>query len=77
MINHLFFADNGYTHVRQLPDGTWAGLVSLIYTTGLCVGLTEIGWTRRFCFEDRKMAISELAKLTSVDDEPVGWIARR
>lgn len=67
----------GYLELRELPDGTVAGLIPLIYTTGLCLGLTEIGWTFRFCYESRKEAQKALANLESVNDEPKGWIARR
>lgn len=77
-MNIKFFEDQGYTNVRQLPDGSFAGLVPLIYTVGLCIGLDEINWKKRFCFEDYKRALLELEKLESIDDEPVdGWVARR
>lgn len=71
------FAAEGYTEVRQLDDGTWAGLIPLITTTGLCLALHDGGYARRFCFKDHARAVAELGKLGGCLDEPTGWIARR
>lgn len=70
-------ADNGYEHVRQLPDGTWAGLTRLIFTTGLCVGMDDLGWAARYCFEQYDKALLELACLQSIHQTPQGFIAQR
>lgn len=72
-----YLATQGYTHVRVLPDGTIAGLVELMFTTGLCMGLNETSWQKRYCFEQRSDAMDALQGLTSLTDEPSGWIARR
>ncbi len=68
----------GYRHPRQLPDGSYAGLIPLLYTTGLCLGVTEGGYLRRYCYEDPERALEALEHLESVEDEPLdGWVARR
>lgn len=67
----------GYENVRQLPDGTWAGTVKLIFTRAICTGITHNSYAYRWCFEDPQRAISELEKLQSMDDVPAGWVARR
>ncbi len=72
-----FLKRAGYLQPRQLPDGSWAGLIPLLYTTGLCLGIGEMGYRYRFCFERREDAMVALENLTSMDDEPTGWIARR
>lgn len=68
---------NGYTHVRQLPDGTYAGLCKLLFTTAICTGLDYHGWAYRYCFESADTALTELNRLENMDDLPVGFIARR
>jgi hypothetical protein len=73
----LWLERQGYTHVRELPDGSFAGLARLMYTTGLCVGLSADSWTSRYCFENEDEAISELEKLQGRDDVPTGWVAKR
>lgn len=72
-----FFEEQGYQNVTQLPDGTWAGTVELMFTRAICTGLNYHGYEYRWCFEDKSRALTELAKLRSVDDEPTGWVARR
>lgn len=67
----------GYQHVRILPDGSMAGLCRLIFTTALCSGITPQGWAYRYCFENPERALDELAKLEEEDQEPTGFIARR
>ena len=72
-----FLTANNYTNLRELPDGTVAGLQKLLFTTAICTGLDSFGWAYRWCFDDPALAASELAKLESMDDEPTGYIARR
>lgn len=72
-----FLTANNCTHVRELPDGTFAGLHKLMFTTAICTGLDSFGWAYRWCFEDPALAASELAQLEAMDDEPTGYIARR
>jgi hypothetical protein len=66
-----------YEHLRELPDGTIAGIGRLMFTTALYIDLNEWGWERRFCFTERGKALEELAKLNSCEDLPEGWVARR
>lgn len=66
-----------YLATRVLPDGTVAALFDLIFTRAICLGCTETGYSRRFCFEDRVLASRRFAELQAEDDEPAGFIARR
>lgn len=63
--------------IRRLPDGTIAATGELLFTRALYLKVDSIGWSRRFCFDERERADQELAKLTSCNDEPTGWIAKR
>lgn len=66
-----------YQNVRMLEDGTIVGTVELAFTRAIVIGLNHVGWEKRFCFENRSLAVSELAKLKTFADEPEGYIARR
>ncbi|MDN7790482.1 hypothetical protein QZM66_23230 [Burkholderia contaminans] len=72
-----FIESQGYTKLRELPDGTIVGLGQLLFTTALYVDLDAEGWGRRFCFERREDAERALLKLRTGDDVPVGFIAQR
>lgn len=66
-----------YRDMRVLEDGTIVGIGELMFTRAIYMDMHRYGWGRRFCFEDKAKATEEYAKLTSGDDEPVGWTARR
>jgi hypothetical protein len=69
--------ENHYFAVRELPDGTVAALMRLMFTTAICTGLDYHGYAYRWCFEDHVLALNELNRLQAMDDEPVGFVARR
>lgn len=68
----------GFIAVRRLPDDSIAGLVRLMTTTAICLGVTRTCvYERRFCFRDAGLAAHRFAELQSEDDTPEGWHARR
>lgn len=76
--------DNEYTHLRQLPDGTYAGIGRLAFTVAVYTNLHDVGWSRRFCYPTLALALEGLASLTAWDSEPVSgpdgeplYVARR
>ncbi len=70
-------AENGYLAIRELPDGTVAAKVELMYTRAIILGCDYAGYESRFCFEDKALADKRFEELQSCDDEPAGFIARR
>jgi hypothetical protein len=66
-----------YQDVSYLRDGTIIGIGDLMFTRAIYIDLDPNGWGKRFCFEDRDLAIAEYVKLQTGDDEPTGWVARR
>jgi hypothetical protein len=70
------FKDDYYP-MRELPDGTLAGVRPMMSTTAVFFGITEEFWEKRFCFEDRATALGALRDATGKDFEPEGYIARR
>lgn len=72
-----FLAHNGYKNLRVLADGCIVGTLELMFTRAIFINLNRWSYEKRFCFEDRELALTELAKLQSEDDEPTGYVARR
>lgn len=66
-----------YREVRILPDGSIAGLLDLMFTRAICLSMNRDGYGARFCFEDRALADRRFQELTSEDDVPEGFTARR
>ena len=66
-----------YLDVRLLKDGSIVAIGNLLFTRAIYMDVDRYGWGRRFCFEDKALAMVEYAKLQNGDQEPVGWIARR
>ncbi len=69
--------ENHYYEARELPDGTVAALYRLMFTTAICTGIDDFGYAYRWCFEDPALALRQLSLLQSMDEEPVGYVARR
>jgi hypothetical protein len=70
-------ADLGYAHVQMLPSGEWAGIESMMFTTGLFVGLDRLGYRTRFCYPDRASAEAALKKWDGFGDPPGPWIKEK
>ena len=69
--------DGSYSLLAYLMDGTIIGVGDLMFTRAIYIDLDLNGWGKRFCFEDRDLAVEEFMKLKTGDDEPTGWVARR
>jgi hypothetical protein len=66
-----------YLVVDFLKDGTIIGMGDLMFTRAIYMDMDLNGWGKRFCFEDKDLAVEEYMKLKTGDDEPTGWVARR
>ena len=67
----------GYLAVRRLSDGTIAALGDLMFTRAIYMGCDLCGWSHRFCFADRALAVARFARIETAKDEPAGFVARR
>ena len=72
-----YFLECGYTHVRKLPDGKWAGILPLVGTTAIAVDINAVSLRYRFCFDDKNLLYKAFIEMESVEDIPIGWIACR
>lgn len=71
-------SDASFVGAKRLADGTYAGVLPLMFTHAICLGVTPLcAYQKRFCYEDTVVCLHEFSQLTSFDDEPEGWIARR
>lgn len=70
--------DAGFVGAKRLPDGTYAGVLPLLHTHAICLGVSHTEFYRkRFCYADTPVCLHEFGKLATIHDEPVGWVARR
>jgi hypothetical protein len=67
----------GYLFVRQLPTGEWAGLMRMMFTVGLFVGLDETGYRTRFCYERADQAWIALVTWDGTGDPCGPWIKEK
>jgi hypothetical protein len=68
---------HGYAFVRELPSGEWAGLMPMLFTVGLFVGLDDDGYRVRYCYERFPEALLALAAWDGKADPPGPWIKRK
>lgn len=67
-----------FVGAKRLPDGTYAGVLPLMFTYAICLGVTyEAAYQKRFCYDDTPVCLHEYSQLGSFSDEPAGWVARR
>lgn len=67
----------GYIAVRELEDGSVAALGDLLYTRAIFLNCNEFGYSKRFCFENRSLAVVRFNELRTEDDVPEGSVAHR
>lgn len=76
-----YLADCNILHPRQLPDGNWIGLLKLMYTLSVCVGVTPVDvFAYRWCFEDVQEAVAfyrEAEHLKSVPTSTESLVGHR
>ena len=59
-------------HARQLSDGSWCGLLQLLYTLSVCMGITPTdAYVYRWCFEDPIEAAHFYKTAVEYDEIPV------
>jgi hypothetical protein len=68
-----FLEEQGYQCLKIL-NGKICGLNGYLFTTGIVVGLTELGLERRYCFARVEDAIASFDKWDGVGHPPGNWI---
>lgn len=67
----------GYQHLREVPLQGTCGLIRMIFTTSLTVGLDEWGYERRYCYERFEDARDALVAWDGIGDPPGPWIKEK
>lgn len=67
-----------YVGARRLVDGTYVGVMRLVFTLAICIGVTPYSaYTRRYCYQDAAVCLREYQLLEGGGDVPTGWIQQR
>lgn len=64
----------GYEQPRVMPDGSLAALGRQLYTTGIVVGIDDMGYAARFCYGSHAVAAAALKAWDGKGDPPGPWI---
>jgi hypothetical protein len=85
MFLYLFYKNNkmdlkayleteGYSEIKEIPGKGICGLKDFIFTTGLIIGMTEIGYLGRYCYPSESEALDALNKWNGEGDPSGPWI---
>ena len=69
-----YLKENGYLCIREIPGKGICCLYRFIYTTGLVINCTRIGYDGRYCYSSFADAKSALLKWDGVGHPPGEWI---
>lgn len=70
--------EHAFVGAKRLADGTYVGIVRLLYTMAICIDVSEYtAYQRRYCYQDTAACLKEYELLESGRDVPQGWIAKR
>lgn len=67
------FEEMGYTDVRWIGE-VMCGLMPMMFTTGLFVGLHDLGYDRRYCYENVEDATFAIITWNGKGHPPGPWI---
>lgn len=70
-------SEMGYAPNRLLPSGELAGVLRMIATYGLFVGLDSSGYRTRFCYPTFTSACLALSCWNGVGNPPGPWIKEK
>jgi hypothetical protein len=71
------FRSEGHKEVRELPDGRIIGVLPMLFTHGLYVGMTEYSYDRRYCYENNRDALEAARTWDGKGDPPGPWIKEK
>lgn len=72
-----FLESQGYKELRKVPGKGICGIMSFMFTVGLCYGLTKFDYQGRYCYPNAYEALMSL-KVWDGDGDPGGdWIKHK
>lgn len=72
MIDYL--KSEGYYEIKEIESRGICGLMDFMFTTGLVIGMNEIGYFGRYCYKTRQEALDALNSWDGLGDPPGNWI---
>lgn len=69
-----YLKSEGYSEIREINSKGICGLMDFIFTTGLVIGMNEIGYFGRYCYKTRQEALDALNKWDGSGDPSGNWI---
>jgi len=76
-VTHEEFKSMGYRKLRVVAGGKLCGILPQLFTTSLVVGLNDVGYERRYCYEKSYEAEEMLAAWDGVGDPPGPWVKEK
>ena len=76
MIRHATLERLGYTDLH-MRAGKLCGLHRYLFTCGLVVGLDDMGYSHRYCYERHEDALAALKAWDGAGHPPGPWIKRK
>lgn len=67
----------GYDQPKQLPNGEWAALMDMLFTTGLFHNLDTMGYECRWCYATRQEAVEALENWEGIGKPTGEWLAEK
>jgi len=58
------YEEEGYYSLKEIPNKGLCGLMDFVFTTGLVIGINEIGYFGRYCYSNKEETEALLEKLT-------------
>lgn len=66
----------GYTNLKEI-SGKMYGIYRFIFTTGLVVGIDEVGYESRYCYKHHNDAVKALNDWDGIGDPSGNWIKHK
>ena len=64
----------GYYNIKAVPGNGVCALFKFAFTTGLVIGIDDIGYHGRYCYSNRQDAIDALNSWDGQGDPSGNWI---
>lgn len=72
-MNHEAVQSMGYMHPKMRADGSWCGILKLIFTYALVSDINRTGYGDRWCYKSEEAARLALDEWADSQEEPKGW----
>jgi hypothetical protein len=69
-----YLKTQGYYQFKKVPNKGICGLQNFVFTTGIIIGLTPVGYYGRYCYSNRQEASDELTNWDGEGDPKGNWL---